>query len=240
MNRFTIYCTEGQTCKALELGAPIELESEYYNPTENDFKLDNPIPCESFTNGYHYAKCPTADQMIGWLEEQPSIVTIGVNKSRCLKWEYFITKIGYNEIDSAYNYSSRKEATIAAIDAALEYLSINKKVIMKNIFKDAYFDKPYRTRDGKKAIYTMMSCGSHWLSVQDTSFTWEYDDSGKLVSEICPAMDIVSEWKEPIDVEKIDMFASEYIKDKKKPSMRISSYNGFRACFRKAIDRIFS
>lgn len=70
MNDYTIYCTEDQTKKALELGAPIELWSEYHKKQEHDFKLDTPIPCKQFTNGYCVASCPTAEQMIGWLEEQ--------------------------------------------------------------------------------------------------------------------------------------------------------------------------
>lgn len=117
MNRYTIYCTPEQTKKALELGAPIQLWI--------GFEATH-IPTGSFIENNVLYFIPTAEQMIGWLEEQPSIVTIGVNKSRCLKWEYFITKPCYNEIDNAYNYSSRKEAAHEAIDAALEYLSNNK------------------------------------------------------------------------------------------------------------------
>lgn len=124
MNRFIIFCTEEQTKKALELGAPIELESEYYNPTENDFKLDNPIPCKSFTNGYHYAKCPTAEQMIGWLETIFKEVNI---QEFADFWEYNIYFTD-DDLDILHceHYSSRKEATLAAIDAALDYLK-NKK-----------------------------------------------------------------------------------------------------------------
>lgn len=132
MNRFTIFCTEEPTRKAFELGAPIELESEYYNPTENDFKLDNPIPCESFTNGYHYAKCPTAGQMIGWLEEQYKMsfeiseVTSGFQYGLWI-WDEEIKYLKkFKFLGEKTHLSSRKEATIAAIDAALEQLT-NKK-----------------------------------------------------------------------------------------------------------------
>lgn len=80
---------------------------------------------------------------------------------------------------------------------------------MSNIFENAYFDKPYKTRDGRKAIYTIMSCDSHWLAIQDTSFTWEYNDNGELVTRIDNAMDIVSEWDEEIDEKKLNKLAEE-------------------------------
>lgn len=121
MNEYAIYCTEVQTKKALELGAPIEAQE--YCPIGG---LDN----DWFAKGRYCFHIPTAEEMIGWLEKQ------GVN---C-----FILRDMYD--DDAYNiqineklittghpqynypipYDSRKEATLAAIDAALEFLS-NKK-----------------------------------------------------------------------------------------------------------------
>lgn len=82
---------------------------------------------------------------------------------------------------------------------------------MNNIFENAYFGKAQKTRDGRQAIYTIMSCGSHWLTIQDTSFTWEYNDNGKLASNIDNALDIVSEWEETINEEELDRLAEEYI-----------------------------
>ena len=108
---------------------------------------------------------------------------------------------------------------------------------MNNIFKDAYFSKPYKTRDGRKAIYTIMSCDSHWLAIQDTSLTWEYNDNGELSSGIDAAMDIISEWDEEIDEEEVNKLASEYIKTKKEPQMRIASYYGFLAGYHKAKEK---
>lgn len=80
---------------------------------------------------------------------------------------------------------------------------------MENIFENAYFGKLYKTRDGRKAIYTIMSCDSHWLAIQDTSFTCEYNNQGKLVSNIGNVMDIVSEWQEEIDEEELEKLADE-------------------------------
>lgn len=106
MNRYTIYCTPEQTRKALELGAPIE----------RDGFEDRPYV---YIDGAYLI--PTAEQMIGWLEEQESFSNICIRKtmggnhsSACYcNGETLLSKV----------FSSRKEATLAAIDAALEYLS---------------------------------------------------------------------------------------------------------------------
>lgn len=129
MNEFTIWCTEEQTHKALKLGASIELESEYYNPTEHDFKLDNPIPCESFTNGYHYAKCPTAEEMIGWLRTKgctPYIYPV-LREGRSVLSARLLIKLDAGDSDSFHGFGEDYSIILTAIDAALKYLSINKK-----------------------------------------------------------------------------------------------------------------
>lgn len=117
MTEFTIYCTPEQIKRALQVGAPIELQSEYYHPTEHDLKLDNPIPCESYTYGYHCAKCPTAEQMIGWLR----------SKGFRFKIEELSDTITAYRVTFGYWYkvgqsSNPKGATFAVIDAALEYV----------------------------------------------------------------------------------------------------------------------
>lgn len=98
---YTILCTQEQTIKAIELGAPIE--------------------------GIFI---PTAEQMIGWLEEKGLIfnivkVTGLFNKA---SWYGFkiISRRGYTEYNVVQHHS-RPEATLAAIDAALDYLIENKK-----------------------------------------------------------------------------------------------------------------
>lgn len=106
-----------------------------------------------------------------------------------------------------------------------------------NIFDGAYFGKPYRTRDGRKAIYTMMSCDSHWLAIQDTSFTWEYNDNGELVSNIDNAMDIVAEWQEEINEEELDKLAWDLALPKYIDEFGTRTYNwvnGFEVGYRKA------
>lgn len=61
--------------------------------------------------------------MIGWLEDNNIIININCCNPNALniEWEYCID----GEYDT--NFCSRKEATIAAIDAALDYLIKNKR-----------------------------------------------------------------------------------------------------------------
>ena len=92
MKRYTLYCTLEQTMKALELGAPIDIED--YEPR---------LACI----------IPTAEQMIGWLEACYNDTDITIERYSNGRWMYFI---GWQS--SGY-YESRQEATLAAIDAAL-------------------------------------------------------------------------------------------------------------------------
>lgn len=116
MNRYTIYCTEEQTKKALELGAPI-LKSPILEILRNEinvtgFILDNSI--------YWY---PTAEQMISWLEEKGFYFHINTYGAA--------VEIDFKTIYEDHN-KPHKEAILAAIDAALnidaalEYLKNNK------------------------------------------------------------------------------------------------------------------
>lgn len=104
MNQYTIYCTEEQTKKALELGAPI---------THNG--LDNtPL------------KIPTAEQMLGWLEAETTIDRVNVSKGIDDKFHWGVY-LSYKMINGSFEgCKTRKEATIAAINSALEYLTNQK------------------------------------------------------------------------------------------------------------------
>ena len=113
MEQYTIYCTKKQTNKALELGAPIEVDFQFNSKTV-------------IINKKAYI-VPTAEQMIGWLEGQGVVIidTIRVTEPiDGLSWygyklRFPWRKPKYNEI----KYDSRRGATLAAIDDALEYLS---------------------------------------------------------------------------------------------------------------------
>lgn len=115
MNRYEIRCTEEQTRKAFALGAPIEIK-------EKCGKLNNSIILKESEDCYTLAIIPTVEQLIGWLEEHG--VTI-----EAVKCETCWFGRAYNDNDITFfnkgRFVSRKEASLAAIDAALEYL-INK------------------------------------------------------------------------------------------------------------------
>ena len=117
MKRYTIYCTPEQTNKAKELGAPIEV---LY--TKDDYQQRNPtisIKGEFIKFDYFV---PTAEQIIGWLEEHDEIIAIETTQLQGF-WTGFVETTNYKDAISKIGYTSRKEATLAAIDAALECLS---------------------------------------------------------------------------------------------------------------------
>lgn len=122
MNRYTLYCTPEQTKRALELGAPIIKEKVGKCITEGLARLG----CIDEENEYD-CLIPTAEQMINWLEEQVGIVVIEITEdAEFCSWEYEVWHIK-SPCSHASNFNSRKEATLAAIDASLEYLINNKK-----------------------------------------------------------------------------------------------------------------
>lgn len=114
MNRYTIYCTEEQTKKALELGAPIEQYKAAY--------VSELFPyCVEYKDDVRVVTVyPTAEQMIGWLEEQENIAEICIKRYGNWRYEIYIEPYHHQEEGG---FLSRKEATLAAIDKALEYLS---------------------------------------------------------------------------------------------------------------------
>lgn len=118
MNRYIIHCTEEQTKKALSLGAPIEILSNY-----TEFRGFPFIKCQD-GNERPYVP-PTTEQIIGWLEEQGILIDIDTEWNKSV-----LVYVWDCEIKSLINnvfHSSRQEATLDAIDAALEYLENNKK-----------------------------------------------------------------------------------------------------------------
>lgn len=124
---YSIYCSEEQTRKALELGAPIITTSK---EASMFFCAAHPktFISKGVKNSNKEFTCamPTAEQMISWLEEQKetSFDVYEIYNG----WTYNII-YGHSDANavSVIHYDSRKEATLAAIDAALEYLTNNKK-----------------------------------------------------------------------------------------------------------------
>lgn len=150
---YTIYCTEAQTHKALNLGVPIE-------------KLSNHPIDKKICDKYHFlvidGVCynnPTTEQMIRWLEEQKSI-TIEVSCQYGInKYCYYIFDNYGNDIEnieSKIRFSSRKEAILAAIDTALKYLDNNENELNKlaqeeaNLYGMCFLDSGIATSRNRK------------------------------------------------------------------------------------------
>lgn len=118
MDRYTIYCTEEQTRKALALGAPIDYSSDNFDSdcTDNIGRLSNGL----------YAIIPTAEQMIGWLEEQEEISDLHIFKP-AIRWTFELYTSNGGGKNNHPLFNTRKEATLASIDVALDYLKETTK-----------------------------------------------------------------------------------------------------------------
>lgn len=122
---YAIYCTEAQTRKALELGVPL---FRLYSMNLSDY-----IDMIRISDNEAYT-IPTAEQMRGWLMDKLQVTTFAnkhYSNGDVEGYGYLI--IGAEcvlECDADDNgkhlLKSDKAATLAAIDAALDYLA-NKK-----------------------------------------------------------------------------------------------------------------
>lgn len=131
MEEFTILCTKEQTLKALKLGAKIKTAMSKYNATIANKNCEQGK--ESFdeyqkkgiiflSNGFSAMAyiIPTVEQMIGWLRSKGFRFKITEYKT-----ETFWKIVCENWFTCGKN-TYPKEATLAAIDAALDYLILNK------------------------------------------------------------------------------------------------------------------
>lgn len=80
----------------------------------------------------------------------------------------------------------------------------------KNVFEDAYFDKAYKTRDGRKAIF-VINMGGHYghpyrLVIENEDNFFNYDKYGRM-AKIEMNSDIISEWHEEINEVELDRLA---------------------------------
>lgn len=126
MKRYEIRCTPEQSKKAFELGAPIKANKDYSNGNvSGTLCVYGDITNK---NSYGIGECtilhiPTAEQMVCWLEEQGLIVTTDIGFTT--EW-YSYVKRNRELLFLEHRFSTRKEATLVAIDAALDYLRNNK------------------------------------------------------------------------------------------------------------------
>lgn len=113
MKEFTIYCTTEQTKRALELGALIDIKygSIRHRPSIEELKY-------LFACNDYWHVIPTAEQMIGWLRTKgfKFILSDAIDSDEGNNWW-----VAINDELIAQGFSENKE--LAAIDAALEYLS---------------------------------------------------------------------------------------------------------------------
>lgn len=116
MNRYTIYCTEEQTEKAFELGCPLY---RLHGTGCSDY-IDMLVISD--TEAY---TIPTAEQMVGWLEDKELLISITAHNTP----DNPIYNYSINRCEESWKtFSSRKEATLVAIDVALDYLRSTKEV----------------------------------------------------------------------------------------------------------------
>lgn len=81
---------------------------------------------------------------------------------------------------------------------------------MDNIFENAYFGKPYKTRGGDKALFQYKdTCQAHLIT--ESEHIDVYLD-GIIDSRFFDAnLDIISEWEEPINEEELDEITKAYL-----------------------------
>lgn len=126
MNGYSIYCTPEQTKKAFELGVPINT----IGCTRGEIPLlDDYVELVVMDdNTSIISEIPTAEQMIGWLKEQEITIHIfPFAEDKTFVWIIRFSCEGIKRNMCSDIYNSRKEATLAAIDAVLKYLTNNKK-----------------------------------------------------------------------------------------------------------------
>lgn len=113
---------------------------------------------------------------------------------------------------------------------------------MDNIFENAYFGKPYRTRKGKKARY----CGKRasMFELELDGIIIDYFPDGSYYTANESPLDIVSEWQEEINEEELNKFVEEYegsINWEYNPDYAVYSseqlINAFKVGYRKALEK---
>ena len=125
MEQYTIYCSDEQTKKAYELGAPIYVFDKWNSKAieETKFKIEHRAKLDSGLR----AENPTTEQMIGFFRSKN--IHIVIHKDVVDKWSAYgheIEPIEFTVFDRLNGYDSFEEAILAAIDAALDYLSKKK------------------------------------------------------------------------------------------------------------------
>lgn len=110
---------------------------------------------------------------------------------------------------------------------------------MNNIFENAYFGKPYKTRNGRRAIYDkerIFVKGWHWVLIEDEGM-YQLNDNGLLQENEETRFDIVSEWQE-VSEEELDKLAEDFLSEGYEnncnPDFMECCKNIYKAGYRKA------
>lgn len=82
---------------------------------------------------------------------------------------------------------------------------------MKNIFKNSYFGKVYKTRNNQKALLLSIYENNACLAIEDGTLESHYSLDGTLPFDNTREYEIISEWNEPIDEEKLNEVFNDYI-----------------------------
>lgn len=138
MEDFTIYCTEEQTKKALELGAPLKVIDcslrQFSQAVINHWRHTGRYTfIDNFQQpGEYWCKMifnPTAGWMMGWLRTKGFAFGISEYNDHFNDHVFWRVALGRHWYKSSEQCKEVKEAIHAAIDAALEYLSTNKESV---------------------------------------------------------------------------------------------------------------
>lgn len=88
-----------------------------------------------------------------------------------------------------------------------------------NIFENAYFGKPYKTRDGRKALLLAIHTGNISPYIEDALIELLIDNYplspsftmcnaiGQCTDDYHPNESIISEWQEEINIEELEKLA---------------------------------
>lgn len=115
---------------------------------------------------------------------------------------------------------------------------------MENIFENAYFGKTYKTRDGRKAVLISYNqrkpnepyvCAvACYLNGSIKSNCYNFNEFGRRRrTDTISNYDIISEWKEEIDEEKLNRLKEEWWQTAKYQS-GLGYVDCFNAGYRKA------
>lgn len=108
---------------------------------------------------------------------------------------------------------------------------------MKNIFENAKFGDKFRTRDGRMMLYLRkMPDNSDFHEVLDCYINIErFHSNGQYCERYPLPCDIVSEWQEEIDEEKLDELACKHTESMNIPCRyKETALESYKAGYRKA------